>query len=35
MEEGGGKITMWDGVAVRRINTCQNYGEKRVNDKSE
>ena len=33
MEEGGGKITVFDGVAVRRINTCQYYGKKRISDK--
>ena len=34
MEEGGEKMTVFDGVAVRRISTCQYYGEKRINDKS-
>ena len=35
MEEGGGKMTMCDGVEVRGINTCKYDREKRVNDESE
>ena len=34
MKERSRKLAVWDGVAVGRVNTCENYREKRVNDKS-
>ena len=34
MKERSRKLTVCDGVVVGRFNTCENYREKRVNDKS-